>query len=361
MQLLGDSIYTNPLMLGYAWQQGKVPLSLAALMRAIELNGVQVENNKAAFEWGRRAAAEPKEVKALVRTGQVIELVKRSTNLDDMIAKRVEFLTDYQNAAYAEQYKRFVDTVRAKEADLVFSRTATRPDASRPSTKLTEAVARYLFKLMAYKDEYEVARLHSDSRFLDKVAAQFEGKMGRDFQLAYHLAPPAIARRNDKGELQKQQFGPWMLSAFRMLAKLKGLRGTAFDPFGRTEERRTERALIVEYREAIEEVLRTLGPANLALAIEIARRAGDDPRLRPRQAAPPRGRPAEVGRADGRLARRAAAHRCPAGRDAHRADRGAGRAGHAAADASARFAHRALRPVDRPCPPGRLASRRTLG
>jgi predicted O-linked N-acetylglucosamine transferase (SPINDLY family) len=161
VQLLDDSVYTNPLMLGYAWQRGKVPLSLAALMRAIELNGVQVENNKAAFEWGRRAAAEPKEVKALVRTGQVIELVKRSTNLDDMIAKRVEFLTDYQNAAYAEQYKRFVDTVRAKEADLVFSRTATRPDATRPSTKLTEAVARYLFKLMAYKDEYEVARLHA--------------------------------------------------------------------------------------------------------------------------------------------------------------------------------------------------------
>ncbi|MCE9657080.1 MAG: indolepyruvate ferredoxin oxidoreductase family protein [Burkholderiales bacterium] len=271
VQLLGDSIYTNPLMLGYAWQQGRIPLSHAALMRAIELNGVQVENNKAAFEWGRRAAAEPKEVKALVRTGQVIELVKRSTNLDDMIAKRVEFLTAYQNAAYAEQYRRFVDTVRGKEAELVFSRTATRPDAAKPSTKLTEAVARYLFKLMAYKDEYEVARLHSDTRFLEKVASQFEGTLGKDFQLAYHLAPPAIARRNDKGELQKQKFGPWMLSAFRVLARLKGLRGTAFDPFGRTEERRTERALIVEYRESLEEVLRTLGPANLALAVEIAR------------------------------------------------------------------------------------------
>ena len=271
VQLLGDSIYTNPLMLGYAWQQGRVPLSHAALMRAIELNGVQVDNNKAAFEWGRRAAAGPKEVKALVRTGQVIELVKRSTNLDDMIAKRVEFLTAYQDAGYAEQYKRLVDTVRSKEAELVFSRTATRPDAAKPSTKLTEAVARYLFKLMAYKDEYEVARLHSDAKFLEKLASQFEGKMGQDFQLAYHLAPPAIARRNDKGELQKKRFGPWMLSAFRLLARLKGLRGTAFDPFGRTEERRTERALIVEYREAIEEVLRTLGPANLPLAVEIAR------------------------------------------------------------------------------------------
>ena len=355
VQFLGDSIYTNPLMLGYAWQQGKVPLSHAALMRAIELNGVQIENNKAAFEWGRRAAAEPKEVKALVRTGQVIELVKRSTNLDDMIAKRVEFLADYQSAAYAAKYKRFVDTVRAKEAELVFSRTATRPDASRPSTKLTEAVARYLFKLMAYKDEYEVARLHSDRRFLDKVAAQFEGKMGTDFQLAYHLAPPAIAKRNEKGELQKRRFGPWMLSAFRMLAKLKGLRGTAFDPFGHTEERRTERDLIVEYRESIEEVLRTLGPANLGLAIEIARvpemiRGYGHVKQRHLEAARPKW---DALMADWRAGPLRIGAQPGASRIA--ADRGAGRAGHAAADAGARFAHRALDAA------ARLASRRTLG
>ncbi|MEO8925195.1 MAG: DUF6537 domain-containing protein, partial [Caldimonas sp.] len=271
VQLVGDSIYTNPLMLGYAWQQGRVPLTQAALMRAIELNGVQVENNKLAFEWGRRAASDPQAVKALVRTGQVIELVKRSTNVDDMITKRVEFLTAYQNAGYAAQYKSLVDRVRAHEAELVFSRTATRPDAARPSTKLTEAVARYLFKVMAYKDEYEVARLHSDAGFLDRIASQFEGTMGTDFQLHYHLAPPMIARRNDKGELQKKAFGPWMLPAFRVLARFKGLRGTPFDPFGRTEERRTERALVAEYRESMEEVLRTLGPANLALAVEIAR------------------------------------------------------------------------------------------
>ncbi|MEO6895319.1 MAG: DUF6537 domain-containing protein, partial [Caldimonas sp.] len=271
VQLLGDSIYTNPLMLGYAWQRGRIPLGHAALMRAIELNGVQVDNNKAAFEWGRRAASDPQAVKALVKTGQVIELVKRSTNLDDLIAKRVEFLADYQNAAYAARYKGFVDKVRAAEAETVFSRTATRPDAAKPSTKLTEAVARYLFKLMAYKDEYEVARLQSDPKFLAKIGAQFEGKLGTDYQLAYHLAPPAIASRNSKGELQKQRFGPWMLQAFRVLAKLKGLRGTAFDPFGRTEERVVERALIDEYRLSIEEVLRALGPANLALAVEIAR------------------------------------------------------------------------------------------
>ena len=271
VQLAGDSIYTNPLMLGYAWQQGQVPLSHAALMRAIELNGVQIDNNKAAFEWGRRAASDPQAVKALVKTGQVIELVKRTTNLDDMIARRVEFLTAYQNDAYAVRYKSFVDAVRAKEAEAAVSRSATRPDAAKPGTRLTEAVARYLFKLMAYKDEYEVARLHSDPKFLDKVAGQFEGKIGQDFQLHYHLAPPAIAKRNDKGELQKQSFGPWVLSAFRVLARFKGLRGTPFDPFGRTEERRTERALIVEYRDSIEEVLGTLGHANLALAVEIAR------------------------------------------------------------------------------------------
>jgi indolepyruvate ferredoxin oxidoreductase len=232
---------------------------------------VQVDNNKAAFEWGRRAASDPQAVKALVKTGQVIELVRRTTNLDDMIAMRVEFLTAYQNAGYAAQYKGFVDAVRAKEAEAAISPTATRPEAAKPSTKLTEAVARYLFKLMAYKDEYEVARLHSDTKFLDKVAGQFEGKMGRDFHLHYHLAPPAIARKNEKGELQKRRFGPWMLSAFRVLARLKGLRGTPFDPFGRTEERKVERALIAEYRDSIEEVLRTLGPANLALAVEIAR------------------------------------------------------------------------------------------
>ncbi len=271
VQLLGDSIYTNPLMLGFAWQQGRVPLSHAALMRAIELNGVQVDNNKTAFEWGRRAAHDPQGMKALVRTGQVIELVKRSVNVDDLIAKRVEFLTAYQNASYGARYKAFVDKVRSAEAEIAFSRSLTRPDAAKPSTRLTEAVARYLFKLMAYKDEYEVARLHADTRFLAKVAAQFEGEMGKDYQLAYHLAPPSLASKNARGELQKQRFGPWMLSAFKVLARLKGLRGTPFDPFGRNEERRVERELIAEYRESIEELLRGLGPASLALAVEIAR------------------------------------------------------------------------------------------
>jgi len=254
VQLVGDSLYTNPLMLGYAWQKGRVPLGHAALMRAIELNGVQVDNNKAAFEWGRRAAHDLAAVKALFKAAQVIEFVRKSVNIDDLVAKRVEFLTGYQDAAYAAQYKAFVEKVRAAEAPL-------------GGHKLTENVARYLFKLMAYKDEYEVARLHTDKGFLDKVAAQFEG----DYTLNYHLAPPATAKKNEKGELVKQRFGPWMQTAFRVLAKFKGLRGTAFDPFGRTDERKTERALIGQYRDSIDEVLRGLDAQTLPLALQIAR------------------------------------------------------------------------------------------
>jgi indolepyruvate ferredoxin oxidoreductase len=171
-----------------------------------------------------------------------------------MLAKRVDFLSGYQDAAYAAQYKAFIDKVRAAEAPL-------------KSTKLSEAVARYLFKLMAYKDEYEVARLHTDTAFTDKIAAMFEG----DYKLVHHLAPPAIAKKNDQGELIKRPFGPWMRSAFTLLAKLKGLRGTAFDPFGRSDERKTERALIGEYRAAIDELLGTLTAERLPLALDIAR------------------------------------------------------------------------------------------
>jgi indolepyruvate ferredoxin oxidoreductase len=132
---------------------------------------------------------------------------------------------------------------------------------------LTEAVARYLFKLMAYKDEYEVARLHTDPAFTAKIAQQFEG----NYTLKHHLAPPLLAKKNDNGELIKREFGPWMRSAFTLIARFKGLRGTAFDPFGLTEERRTERALITEYRAAIDEVLTGLSPERIALATEIAR------------------------------------------------------------------------------------------
>ena len=254
VQLLGDSIYTNPLMMGYAWQQGRIPLSHAALMRAIELNGVQVDNNKRAFEWGRRCAHDLAEVQSLFKAAQVIEFV-RKPSLDETISKRVDFLTGYQDAAYAAQYKAYVDKVRAAE------------DKIGAGKALSEAVARYLFKLMAYKDEYEVARLHTDPAFLAKIESMFEG----DYKLVHHLAPPLTAQRNDKGELVKQSYGPWMRKAFGVLAKLKGLRGGALDIFARTAERKTEVALIAEYRACIDELLKSLNATNLPQAAEIAR------------------------------------------------------------------------------------------
>ena len=254
VQLLGDSIYTNPLLLGFAWQKGRVPLSHAALMRAMELNGVQIDNNKAAFEWGRRCAHDLAAVQSLFAAAQVIEFVKQP-GLTEMVAKRVEFLTGYQDAAYAAQYRAFVDKVQAAEARLG------------SSTRLAEAVARYLFKLMAYKDEYEVARLHTDKAFTDKIAAMFEG----DYRIVHHMAPPLMAKRNEKGELVKQSFGPWLRRALGVLGGLKGLRGGVLDLFGKTAERQMERALIQEYRACIEELLGGLTPERLALAVEIAR------------------------------------------------------------------------------------------
>ncbi|KQV96449.1 indolepyruvate ferredoxin oxidoreductase family protein [Pelomonas sp. Root1237] len=254
VKLVGDSLYTNPLMLGYAWQQGRIPLSYDALMRAIELNGVQIDNNKIAFEWGRRCASDLKSVQALYAAQQVIQMVKRQ-GVDEIITKRVDFLTGYQNAAYAAEYKAFVDKVRAAEAKLG------------GTTKLTEAVARYLFKLMAYKDEYEVARLHTDMGFAEKVAGMFEG----NYKLVHHLAPPLLAKKNNKGELVKQPFGQWIRPAFGLLAKMKGLRGTAFDIFGHTAERKMERRWIADYRAGVDKALAGLTVEKLADAVELAR------------------------------------------------------------------------------------------
>jgi indolepyruvate ferredoxin oxidoreductase len=255
--LMGDTLYVNPITLGYAWQKGWIPLGLDALMRAMELNGVAVDNNKAAFAWGRRAAHDIEAVKALINPGQVVAFKKRDT-LEDLVAYRAEFLVGYQNAAYAERYKAFVDKVKAKE-------TAVTGDGK--SLLLSESVAKSLFKLMAYKDEYEVARLHTDAAFHSRIASLFEG----DFKLHFHLAPPLTGQRNEKGELRKKVYGPAMLTGFKLLAKLKGLRGTAWDVFGRSEERKTERALIAEYESCIDELLQGLNATNLQAAVEIAR------------------------------------------------------------------------------------------
>ncbi len=257
VKALGDSIYANPLLLGYAWQAGRVPLSLDALMRAMELNGVQIDNNKAAFEWGRRCAHDLAAVRAHLQVGaaasQVIEFAKR-TSLGEMVSQRVTFLTDYHNAAYAAQYQALVDQVKAAEAPL-------------GKTTLTEAVARYYFKLMAYKDEYEVARLQIDKAFLARIGAQFEG----DFKLHHHLAPPLISGKNDAGELKKSKFGPWVRVGFHLLAPLKFLRATPFDIFGYAHERREERSLVHDYRAAIMGLLPLLTADNRDAAVAFAR------------------------------------------------------------------------------------------
>jgi indolepyruvate ferredoxin oxidoreductase len=253
--LMGDAIYTNPFMLGFAWQKGWLPLSHASLMRAIELNGVQIEANKCAFEWGRATAHDAEAVRRTMQPAQVIEL-KRSSTLEELVSRRVEFLTGYQNAAYAKRYAELVERVRKVESDRISG-----------STRLAEAVARYYFKLMAYKDEYEVARLHSDPAFRAKIAAQFDG----DYKLNFYLAPPILTKPDPvTGKVKKMRFGPWMMSAFGVLAKLKGLRGTALDVFGRTHERRMERALIGEYEELVEELLGKLNGENHAVAVQLA-------------------------------------------------------------------------------------------
>jgi len=252
-RLMGDSIYTNPMMLGFAWQKGWIPLGRESLLRAIELNGVAVDKNHTAFEWGRRAAHDWTALEKSIAPAQVIELHKRET-LQTLVDRRVEFLTGYQNAAYAQAYREFIERVRQAEAPL-------------GKTALAEAVARGLFKLMAYKDEYEVARLYTQMGFSDRIAGMFEG----DYKIHFHLAPPLLAKRNDKGELVKRKFGPATMIGLRLLARLKGLRGSPLDVFGRTPERRTERALIGEYRATIEQVLLRLDAANHELALEIAR------------------------------------------------------------------------------------------
>ena len=251
-QVLGDTIYINPMLLGFAWQKGWVPLGHEALMRAIELNDVAVAQNIAAFEWGRHCAHHWNVVDALLAPAQVIQFHKPQ-GVDALVAKRVAFLTDYQNASYAKRYSDIV--LRVKAAEAAFHKTS-----------LSEAVARNLFKLMAYKDEYEVARLHTNTAFLQRIGDMFEG----DYTVNYHLAPPIISKTNEKGELQKQKFGPLMLTGFKLLKHFKVLRGTPLDIFGNTEEREMERALIGEYVASIDEVLAKLNADNHALALEIA-------------------------------------------------------------------------------------------
>ena len=312
--LIGDAIGSNLFILGYAWQQGLVPLSLESILRAVELNGAAVEMNKTAFAWGRLAVVDPQAVfdaAGIVRNAPTIaentphalpllapraseghesgltdalgvtrredELrhvpehaddsagaevaflplddLRLSRSLDEVISRRVAFLTDYQDAKYARRYSDLVARVRVVEAQ-----------QAPGSTDLSEAVARYAFKLMAYKDEYEVARLYTSGEFRRKLEQQFDG----DYTLHFHLAPPLLAKKDSEGRLVKQEFGPWVFTAFKLMAKLRGLRGTPLDIFGHTAERKGERRLIADYERTIGDLLTTLDSGNVTLAAEIA-------------------------------------------------------------------------------------------
>ena len=270
--LMGDSIATNLFMVGFAYQRGLLPVSEQALVRAIELNGTAIESNKQSFVWGRRAAVDPAHVTAAAIPSAKPESQRLSESLDEIVARRAEFLTAYQDAAYARRYTDLVARVRDAEAGKAAGATA-----------LTEAVARYYFKLLAIKDEYEVARLYAETDFAARVAAQFEG----DYKLTFHLAPPVFNKPDPAtGEATKSVYGPWMMRAFGVLAKLRRFRGTALDVFGRTAERKMERALIGDYEALVAELL---GDARAAQSFARGRaRAGSraHPRVRSRQGAP---------------------------------------------------------------------------
>ncbi|MCA3003156.1 MAG: indolepyruvate ferredoxin oxidoreductase family protein [Burkholderiales bacterium] len=255
--LMGDAIFTNPFVMGYGYQIGLIPVSAASILRAIELNGAAVEKNKQAFDWGRRAAVDIAAVKKVAFPVEPISgIYKLSESVDEMVARREEFLTGYQNVAYAERYAALVKRVADVEAQKFAGKKA-----------LSAAVARYYFKVLAYKDEYEVARLYSDMRFQKKVADQFEG----DYKLTFHLAPPVMSVGDPTtGEPRKKVYGPWMMTAFNVLAKFKGLRGTALDLFGYTEERKTERQLIADYEALVDELLRDVTVVNYETAVDLA-------------------------------------------------------------------------------------------
>ncbi|HEU4427532.1 MAG TPA: DUF6537 domain-containing protein, partial [Myxococcota bacterium] len=261
LALLGDAIASNLLLLGYAWQRGKLPVSRAALDRAIVLNGRGVALNRRAFAWGRLLAHDPEAVRRAAKPLLREPAPAADATLDALVARRAEFLTAYQGAAYAKRYRELVARVAEREQQVVRGHDA-----------LARAAARYSFKLLAYKDEYEVARLYSDGSFAAQVAREFEG----DYSLSLHLSPqflPAFLAPRDPetGRVKKWTIPMWLMRpAFTALAALRFLRGTPFDPFGWTKHRRAERAEIARYERTIGELLDALTRENLPLAVEIA-------------------------------------------------------------------------------------------
>ena len=261
-KLLGDTVFSNVMMLGFAWQRGLVPVSLDALMRAIELNGVAIDRNKQAFDWGRLAATDRTYVLSLLsEEAREKPVTPAHETLDQLIQRRVKQLTEYQNVAWAEQYLEQVDLIRLAETAL-----------GQHEFMLTRAVAQQLFRLMSYKDEYEVARLFTQTDFLREIEQTFDG----DYRIHFHLAPPLLSRKKDaRGRPSKRQFGPWMLRAMKVLAPLKGLRNTAFDPFRFSADRKLDRVLLADYQALLARFASELNPNNYTFALELAELPAD--------------------------------------------------------------------------------------
>jgi indolepyruvate ferredoxin oxidoreductase len=258
LTLLGDSIAANMFMLGYAWQKGLLPLSQEALLRAIELNGEAVPMNHSAFLWGRRAAHDLSSVEAVVASLRNLDVTReKSKSLGELIDRRAKFLIDYQDAAYSERYRERVDQIAQAESAV-----------ARGSRDLTEAVARYLFKLMAAKDFYEVGRLYTDGSFKRRLGETFEG----DLRLEFHVAPPFpwLQRKTDFGGSRKMTFGPWAFHILRLLARMKALRGTWLDVFRFDHDRAVERKLLADYEKLLDEIIEGLSPENHTSAVALA-------------------------------------------------------------------------------------------
>ena len=298
LALFGDSILSNMFMLGYAWQRGGVPLSHAAINRAIELNGVAVAANRAAFDSGRLAAHQPDALSTALRPRAQVVQLHVPESFEHAVARRLADLTAYQDADYARQYQDVVERVAARERELA-------PDAK---PRLALAVARSLFKLMAYKDEYEVARLYTGDAFRAQLQDQFEG----EYSLRFHMAPPIFARKDPRtGVPRKMTLGPRTMTALKLLARFKRVRGTWLDPFGRTAERKMERALIAEYRQTVDQLLD--GERGQARTGGHHRRPrGNGTRLRPREGRERREVPDRVGALDAKLYGACASRHAPA-------------------------------------------------
>ena len=252
---MGESIATNLFLVGYAWQKGLIPLSAASIEQAIDINGVAVDFNKQAFLWGRRTAAAPDAVETIANPDRSIKSADKDQTLDDLITARINDLTVYQNTAYADRYAKLVQRVRLAETPLS------------GNTDLSDAVARSYYKLLAVKDEYEVARLFTDGNFTDRLQKQFEGNYSREF----HLAPPILSSIDPAtGRPKKKTYGPWMMTAFKVLAGLKGLRGSVLDPFRNSDDRRLDRRMIDDFESDIDFLLSGLKAGNLDAAIALA-------------------------------------------------------------------------------------------